>query len=302
MQDDLALLATGDFVPRLVQLGSKSRALRLTDSKVAHGANLWATAFLPDNGQLQARFDAVTADDAGSLIFWDIKVVRKGVFLDSPAHSLSVGTSRISDVAYHPKGCWLGAVSRDGDASLVRTGTAGCDAVDKPELHSILAGPASFDTEKVPLNAIAFSPDGKRLLIGGDAGLLYWMEFRPDDASSPVGDAQLLRGATGPVRNVSFFPNSSDTVAVTAGNVVKLWDLNHGGGPVDLNSEGADLHSLSISADGALIAAGDGRGRVMVWNRRAADEVCQFVYRNLTAQEWQDYVGKIDPNDICPDL
>ena len=88
---------------------------------------------------------------------------------------------------------------------------------------------------------------------------------------------------------------------------VRLWDVASGqplGGPLSTGQSGF-VDSLAFSADGTTLVAGSGDGAALLWDvdlptwpRRA----CQITNRNLTRQEWQQYLGSLTYQKTCPGL
>jgi WD40 repeat protein len=65
------------------------------------------------------------------------------------------------------------------------------------------------------------------------------------------------------------------------------------------------IQALAFSPDGQRLASGSQDGTIQIWTPTAvlAEEVCQKVWRNLTLDEWQQFVGKGIPYErTCPDL
>jgi hypothetical protein len=49
------------------------------------------------------------------------------------------------------------------------------------------------------------------------------------------------------------------------------------------------MHSLAVNPEGDLIAAGDSRGRLHLWDLDTCRYACKLVLRNLTWQEWSSF-------------
>jgi len=64
--------------------------------------------------------------------------------------------------------------------------------------------------------------------------------------------------------------------------------------------------SVAFSPDGQRLAAGSGDGSIWIWIARTeilADMVCKKVWRNLTLNEWHQFVGTDIPYErTCPNL
>ena len=68
---------------------------------------------------------------------------------------------------------------------------------------------------------------------------------------------------------------------------------------------GQAVASLAFSHNGAILASGDGGGTVQLWQASVAawvQRACQVANRNLTLQEWQEYLGSASYHATCPGL
>jgi WD40 repeat protein len=75
------------------------------------------------------------------------------------------------------------------------------------------------------INAVAFSPDGKELAIGGGTGLELW------DTSSPShpqlgGESQSLTGYNSWITSLAFSADGTTLISGSEDDTVRLWDLS----------------------------------------------------------------------------
>ena len=119
----------------------------------------------------------------------------------------------------------------------------------------------TFRGHTAAINSVAFSPNGELLASGGDD----W-NFRLWEVSGRQNIATLHHvtgGTQWQVKAVAFSPDGE--LLATAGKHVKLWRISD-------QTEIATLQhneyvwTLAFSRDGQLLAAGDGRGTVKVWD------------------------------------
>ena len=116
--------------------------------------------------------------------------------------------------------------------------------------------------------AVAFSPDGSRLVSGDGHGVVrLW------DVGREVGLVGTV-GAPGiPVEALVFSPNGK-TLAVSGGDgVVRLWDVDSGRQLDTFIGHGGAVRSLSFSPDGRTLASGSRDGTVKLWDGQPAPGV-----------------------------
>jgi hypothetical protein len=91
---------------------------------------------------------------------------------------------------------------------------------------------------------------------------------------------------------------------------IEMWDLRNPSAPAVLilgriPTRILNMRAVSFSADGKRLTAGNLDGAVVVWRLGldAADYLCKHVWRNLSMNEWSQYVGDDIPYErTCPAL
>jgi len=117
----------------------------------------------------------------------------------------------------------------------------------------------------VPLSALAFSPDGKTLAVGGYQEVLLW-DLAGAKLAKRIGVGQISDF----VRGVAF-RNNGQWLAVAEGTpygagAVKVFDVNSGQ-PARAFQEPKDaVFTVTISPDGKLLAAGGADNIARVWS------------------------------------
>lgn len=196
-------------------------------------------------------------------------------------------------LAFVQQGRRVVAVGRDSEARVWDAGTG--DAVAR------LRGPEQ------PLRAVASSADGRVLAIGGeDARVLVWnaetgklqrvlmgsddvvdaLALSPDGQWLAAGNAHgtlvvwhvadgrrvAVRAAAhaGDVDAVAFSPSGDALATAGRDGRVLLWSTASLQRPRVLASGATGWRALAFSGDGRLLAAGDARGQVAVWDLGAA--------------------------------
>ncbi len=116
----------------------------------------------------------------------------------------------------------------------------------------------------LPLSAVAFSPDGKTLAVGGLGEVVLW-----DLAEGKLARRIAVGQATSMVRAVVL---TGDGAVLAAGQgapyqsgIVTLLDLKSGQAIAELKEPKGQVNCLALSPDGKLLVAGCGDAAAYVW-------------------------------------
>jgi WD40 repeat protein/serine/threonine protein kinase len=181
------------------------------------------------------------------------------------------------------------------------------------------------------IHALAFSPDGTRLVsAGADRKLRVWdlasgqpilileghtnaifgVAFSPDGTRLASGGADgiircwdatsgslihTLDGHTNWVMGVAFTPDGSRLASAGADQTVRLWDPVRGRTVLTLHGPRDRVHGVAFSPDGDRLAAACADGTVRLWEadpEKAPDEVTQTEVNAVRAY---DHGGDRDP-------
>lgn len=228
-------------------------------------------AFSPD-GQILAA-----GGNDGIVRLWN---VRSGTLL----RELRAHTAGVNIIAFSPNGQTLASASWDGKAVLwkVRDGSQ--------------SGVLSHNGA---ISSLAFNTNNRLVTAGSwDGTMMLW------DTRS----ARLLgtfAGHDGGVNTIAFSPDGAQMASAGWDRHVMLWDTASTDAIATFTGHNAGINALDFSPDGASLMSGGDDGQVMFWQvSRSAwrDAACHIANRNLTADEWQRFLGDRPYHETCPNI
>ena len=196
------------------------------------------TAFVPFGSLL------VTATNA-SVAVWDTALVRPLGSAVFPGDGAA-----ITGVAYSADGRWAAASSSLGPVELWHV--TGGQPTGEPVLLSI-DGPDS-------VTAIAFRPDGRRLVVGRSDGSI--MSFDP---ATPEEPGRSVRVAGDGVTALAFAPGGAILAIAAEDGTIALMNPTNGSVRKVISSHpGGSVGGLAFSPDGSKLASSGADGRLIV--------------------------------------
>ncbi|WP_037271201.1 helix-turn-helix domain-containing protein [Kibdelosporangium aridum] len=242
----------------------------------------------------------------------------------APSISLPGHTGGIMDVALSPDARTAATVGKDETAIL-------WDVPNRTKLATLSVGDVS--------TGAAFSPDGRLLAVAshdnlvtlwdlatrtrtvqlrGHGGWARSVAFSPDGrilASSSADQTVILWDvATGAqitrltghkdayFHGLAFSPDGKTIAYSSVDNTVLLWDVERRTVSARLTGHTAGVRAIAFSPDSTTLASAAGDGTIIMWDRdpeRVAGNICGSISRNLTAEEWAQFVPELPQSDPC---
>jgi WD40 repeat protein len=252
------------------------------------GRSLSAVAFSPD-GRLLA-----SGSQDSSVLLWDLRTRRQTRFTESvdnirPVHGLAFSADSKLLMAGGSSGGMLWDIPSRGPA------------------HAVLEGQAD------PSRSIALSPDGKTLAGSAVRGVVLW------DLATRRRIGTLVRPGLrqeDTINSMAFSPDGKLLAAATRDGDILLWDVEAReqiGRSLKATSLSGlwDEGSLTFSPDGRFLAVsnaenlgpGPEAGGIFLWEASPESwktHACRMANRQLTQDEWQQFMGSIPYHSVCP--
>jgi WD40 repeat protein len=229
--------------------------------------------------------------------------------------------SSIRSLAFHPSQPYLALGTYDGTLEIRRLAMDG-DGTIRTE---ILPNPGWI--QRGPVWALAWSPNGDTLIYGNERGMIgivptasfnsnTWKESETRFAHT-MGTTVLAFKEAPPASEDPAGRSDAGSVPTLASGGgdgrVKLWSLEPGPEgrrlspwqPLTLEGPGAEVQAVAFSPDGRIVAAGGANGHVHLWRTElqpVLDEACAAMRRNLSQEEWTQYVGQLPYEKTCINL
>jgi serine/threonine protein kinase/tetratricopeptide (TPR) repeat protein len=118
----------------------------------------------------------------------------------------------------------------------------------------------------------SFSPDGRRILAGGDKTLRLW------DAAT-AKELRQFKGHTDGVSSVVFSPDGRQALSGSNDKTIRLWDLETGAQVRRFQGHTAAVMQAVYTPDGRRVLSGSEDGTVRLWDVATGEQVRQFQER-----------------------
>jgi len=231
----------------------------------------------------------------GHVILWDRKILpsRK-----TPLPSTEGG---VAVAAFSPDGRWLITGDSGGAAYL-------WDLDKSRKLARQGYGPELAGRVvqcRGAISAVAFAVDSRRIAIGSETGEVAQSTL---DEQGWGKDAAPFPAHDGPVTALAFSPDGRWLATAATDRKARLWDLSSETlvtTSVALVGHADAVLAVTFEPSGRWLFTAGADGTIRRWRLRREDLVdlaCRLAGRNLTREEWRQYLGGEPYRKTCPDF
>jgi len=147
-----------------------------------------------------------------------------------------------------------------------------------------------------PIYAIEFSPDNSMIAIGDEDGVVQI----GDVLGSDFFFTRAMSSQKSRVNKIRFSPDGKLLATASLDGTVRMWVISQMDKmlPVNFKDHQDFVWSLEFTPNNDFLMAGTKDGVLKTWPTKPeimAEDLCKYLYRNMTKIEWDRYVGEDIP-------
>lgn len=263
---------------RWIAVGSEDRTIQLYNAQQpnqqprifdAHSGSVKQIFFVPGKNAMIS----LGSDDKAK--YWDLLV--------NESSQIFKGASGINQIAIAPSGSYVACATSNGRVYLwdIRH--------DKTQV---------IYTHGVPITTIAFDYESEKIALGDRNGKLIIINTNGN--LFKIIDAHSSR-----ILTLTYSPDNRMLATSSMDGTIRVWNTTDWNDlPVEIREQSSWAQSLIFSPDSRkLLSSSNSETHIYFWPLKSdhlAEEICGYLTRQLTQQEWNIYIGSdVKYKEVC---
>lgn len=220
----------------------------------------------------------ISASEDKTIMYWDLQSGQSKTIATNPTRIRAICASKDGKYVY----------GGTDDGLLMQW------SIDNGESKVIL-------DNKNSIYAVALNSSGSRVVIGDKNGNIIIVNLSTGKVTSRI------QGHSARVLDISYSPDNSQIASSSFDGTVKIWstqDMSEN--PITITEQESWVMALTFTPDGRrVITSSNNADLLFYWMTRSdymADQMCKYITRNLSKNEWDTYIGEdIEYEKTCLD-
>ncbi|HNH81203.1 MAG TPA: AAA-like domain-containing protein [Acidobacteriota bacterium] len=197
----------------------------------------------------------IVTEEPGTVFLWDVLSRREIAALHGFTHPVWA-------VAISPDNRFLATATGDGHRFITQSKPQRASDINTLKVWDLatLQEVPLFKDHRIPVWAVAFSPDGQMLAVGGGGNVVIVYDV---DTGQRLFE---LKGHTNDINSIAFSPDGKRLATGSDDQTIRLWDMLRGSELALLDGHTGPVVSVAFSRDNQLLVSGSRDRTVRVWD------------------------------------
>lgn len=235
----------------------------------AHDGKVNKVKFIPGRNAM------VTSGSDNKVKHWDLLTNEGTLIFES--------TAGINDMDVNPKGTHVAIVTSNKRVLVWKVGA------DKPTV---------LYEHSQPLMAVTYDHEGEHIAIGDRTGKVVVLNQNGQVIKT-------VNAHTSRILDLEFSPDNRLLASSGLDGVIRIWNVTDWNDlPIEIRENQSWVEAITFSPDGkSLLSSSNDGNLIYIWPIKTdhlIEEICQYLTRQLTEEEWEFYLGKdVKFREVC---